>query len=427
MNNHKYFFMFLAHGGTFVSSCYDVELTDTLMTKVIRFGGFEFLSNCLFRQSEPWLLDDMPLIDRWLVGTFMYTNKSFRARMNTYLNIFQSSFSKARRTLGTDINMIVSQVLSAPSDVRVAFIELISLQGNISMLEPFIDAGIHVNDGGIEHSFLGSAALFGNLETFDLLLQNGADTALGISHVFRRCTLPKGFEYCLLTMINRTTSLDIGYQNCDLVSELCSLPLEHTWKPPVLAVLLDRGLFNNLYLVGSASVPLSKSYVFNAIDYKQTQLLQLLLDRGVDMHSQLGDQFDCSSHSDEPYQLFTWLTLAVNFGYTSCLEILVKYSDIHLRDGNGWSALELARHHAAVTHPRVVGVPMFWATGYIAADTDDKTLAVLQTALARQPMSSSSHQSHVKKTIPSQDLQRELNIQRSWGGNYLPTISISTT
>ena len=186
--------VFLAHGGRLIPS---VDFDDgTLLVSVVQskigFGSVE-VSRYLFGHSESWMIEDLKPIDAWIIGLLAYTDQKFRTRLEAYLSLFRSAFVPQTNILNEeplpdafDIDIIVKQVMSASVEDRVSFIQAICTSGTRVTLEPFINAGIDVNETGrVLRSYLETAVRTKNSEIFKLLLFRGAAARLAIRYLYR--------------------------------------------------------------------------------------------------------------------------------------------------------------------------------------------------------------------------------------------------
>jgi len=113
-------------------------------------ASFECLRECLFRQPEPWIANELLPIDRWLVGILAYTDAKFRKALQRYINQYQSVFqaSQIHQNLKAayNVNAIVAEVKSASTRDRVEFLKVISKWGTRDMIVPFIRAGLDLDE-----------------------------------------------------------------------------------------------------------------------------------------------------------------------------------------------------------------------------------------------------------------------------------------
>lgn len=59
----------------------------------MRHGAtFRCLHECLFRQTEPWTVEDLSPIDRWLIGILAHANAEFRQALQRYLDSYRAIF-----------------------------------------------------------------------------------------------------------------------------------------------------------------------------------------------------------------------------------------------------------------------------------------------------------------------------------------------
>ena len=390
-----YIEIFRIRGGSICTSINGLTDARTILSFLIEFeNGFRSrdLSDYLFNRSESWTIDDLTPIDFWIIGILAYSDQRFRARLEAYLQCFQSP--SAPRTgpsgeqlvrIGFDINLIVAQVMSASTPLRVHFLSMICTSGTLRMLKPFLDAGIDINEAEAYSSYLGKAAGGTNREIFQILLDSGAAVYPALKYLSHNKPRFPAEDYCyyLLSIVDRITQIDFKDHSRDPISCLLIGWDESGVTISALEHFLCTGLFNDGELFGGENISLYQRYIFLAICYNRYRALSLLLDYAIDSQRQIGDQFNSDTVFSE-HGSYTWLTLAVHSAQTSCVEAIVKYADIHVRDGSGRNALELAQHYAVATHPRAPG-PFFYYV--ISADDDNKVLAILEKAITSQQSS----------------------------------------
>ncbi|MCJ1432871.1 hypothetical protein MMC27_002229 [Xylographa pallens] len=420
-NVKPYIEMFRVRGG---SVCVNLDTwtdRDTILSYLVEFEiGFDSatLSEYLFTRSESWTIDDLMPIDFWIIGILAYTDQKFRARLEAYLECFRSPLAPQMGPSGKqsvltafDIDVIVAQFMSASTDLRVHFLSIICTSGTFRMLKPFLDAGIDINEVGRGNSYLGMAARASNLETFQILLDSGAAVGPALSYssyVWVRAPA-EDLPYYLQSMLDRITQIDFKDDLHDPILSLLKNWNESNVTASALEHFLCTGLFNHGRLFGGENIPIKESYILWAICVGQDRALSLFLEHAIDLQRQLGDQFGCDGGWLKSGS-YTWLTLAVYWGRASCVEIIVKYADIHVRDGSGRNALESAREIKADHHTRR------WDTqrGSVNPKDDDKILAILEKGSASQPIIYSESNIATRNITAKPDAEAGLFARGSW-------------
>ncbi|MCJ1397808.1 hypothetical protein MMC11_001004 [Xylographa trunciseda] len=425
----SYLEVFLVNGGSVISDIDTPAYGPPLLSLVGSEIGFfsDDLSHSIFGQGESWTAEDLGPMDAWIIGVSAHADRRFRARLESYLhNSFQSAFTPRRnipseQSVGNafNINVIVAQVMSAAADDRVSFIHAICTSGTHLMLKPFLDAGIDVNeDTSADGSYLGSAASVRNSDIFHMLLNSDAAVGPALRYVSSNFTWSADDLRCYLQpMVDQVTLLDFTDHRHDPIHKLMHSTLDSDVITQTLEHLLGAGLFDNDRLFGGECTVLYESYIFNAIYKSHGRALDLFLSYGINPDRQISDQFKCGSKYSE-YRSYTWLTLAVHTGKASCVKVLLKYADMHVRDGSGCNALELARNFAAGGHPR-------WTEyrQHVGKEDDDEVLAVLEKALASQPISNSGDLTITHDVIQKPDAEPGLFAYGKWKGKSIPPYS----
>ena len=303
--------------------------------------------------------------------------------------------------------------MDAPMHLRVRFLASICTFGTLRMLRPFLDAGADINEGKGPHNYLAAAAYSKNFEIFQILLDSGAVVGPALLRL-----LFLNFRYSdeeFRFYITMTADHAIQVEFDESKDDDSILSFLYYWRcsdviTPILEHFLCAGLFINGRLFGGESIFLKESYIFVAIIRERDQALSLLLKHGIDSRTQIGHQFNCPAWYSETRSC-TWLTLAVRFGRAPCVKILLKYVDVHVCDGSGYNALELAKYYTTEKHPRLEHNHRL---GVIFAEDDDRVLAVLEEAIASQAEGCPDGVIATRKVIPTPDAGTELFTFRSW-------------
>lgn len=390
----EYLRTFFASGGIALEDEDEAEATTLLSTLVGGAPGFDCVWDCLFHQSEPWIVENLTLVDTWIIGILCHTDSAFRFKVRDYLDSFRSPFCTPRRFSGDDavessfgIREILNRVKSAPPKYRVSFLKTISLSGTPSMLRPFLDARIDVNEGKTWNSYLGNAAANGQVKMFHMLLDAGANTALALPQ-FLRCGEALAaplFEQLLLTLLENIVPTVLSSNDEDPLPGVLSSTKALQSCPQAPNILFRNGIFREEGLYGQEDVYISQSYMLQAILASRPVLVELLLDQGAEADVRIGHLFRLDRTARKNFETYTWLTLAVEWGRASCADVLVKHgARLAAPDGSGRTALQLARSHVASEHPRFLDCYYYLDWGATAAQ-DAETLAVLEGALVGQP------------------------------------------
>ena len=385
---------------------YDIcngEIKMSILSALLEGGfGFDVVPDILLHYSQPWVVEDLGSSSVWYIGTLAYSDRTFFNILRSCLRGEQSVPKISSANVAEDIlhsvfgiDAIVSQVLDASVKERSRFIRTLIEKGTTSMLEPFVDAGLNLDEGYILRNYLGLAAELGKLDFFNMLVDAGANCARAIASF---CTNvyeleDTVFKSRLLILLDRATA-DAGYTSDSRFAHIDAL---HSFlqsdramdvQPDGPAILLKKGIFNRGKIVGTEAVFAHCSYAVEAIRRNRPATLKLLLEHGTPWDIPIGEMHPINTQLHEPLHKYTLLTLAVELGRIACVDTLLKHANnptnsiVH-PDGRGQSALQLAISATAAPHPRdtVSKGIIPYVTVEVSAFQDTSVLALLQDAL----------------------------------------------
>ena len=148
-----YLDMFLACEGCLVGHP-SKQSSSTMLWVMIDTGGLPCLHRHIFKEEVPWVLEDLTLIDRWLIGTFAYGDESFRRDLIGYLNSFQPQ-SPSRHSSGRDEELpqpfempaIAKQVKCCTDPLlRFLFLQILLRFDSSITLNLSISAGLEIEE-----------------------------------------------------------------------------------------------------------------------------------------------------------------------------------------------------------------------------------------------------------------------------------------
>lgn len=350
--------------------------------------GFQAVRDCLFHSSQIWTIEDLKLRSRWYVGILAHTDEKFHATLLQYCSSYRSPFKNSYLATSDkmiksifSVRKIVEEVSFAPLRDRTIFLQTIIREGTPQMLDPFLRAGIDLDEGHILENYLGTAVSSGKLPAAISLLDAGASAARALSML---CDWSgnhsQHFEPMFLMLIDclADTNGNITEDDCPdpVVAVLrCKRAIEI--RPDSVELLLKSGWFISSRLYGSQKTLEVQSYVVNAIFFDRPDSVRTLLAYGVSTESDIQDMFGSVSMGSAGS--YTWLTLAIEFGKTACVKALVEYSDntkglVRRRDKGGRCAIDFAQSFAIGPHPRVPSMyGVRWMEGYIVGNKDINT------------------------------------------------------
>lgn len=257
----------------------------------------------------------------------------------------------------------------------------------MSMIEPFLDAGIDVNGGfGGSSNLLGNAAAMGNMDVVYMLLDVGADGFLAFYHFLDRSRhLSDALFERLLELLAENSRPDPSMEDCpDALLQIIQSERALSVHLEAPKILLNRKIFSHRSM-GNATGTVKSwgglSYMYEAISRHLPAVIDLLLQHEAPADGQMCHSF---KFGDEPGGLHTWVTFSVMRGAANCTDVLIQHgADITVLDGTGSSAIQLARSNRAASHPRIFQTKphqLFFDSFSITAEEDAETLAVVERA-----------------------------------------------
>ena len=154
--------------------------------------GFDVVPDIILHYSQPWVVEDLGLRSVWYIGILAYSDKIFSKILRSCLCNERSVLKISNAVVAEDIlhsvfgiDAVVTQVLEAQSKERDRFVCTLIEKGTTSMLEPFIYAGLNLDEGEDLHNYLSLAAGLGKLDFFNILVNAGANCTQAISHFCR--------------------------------------------------------------------------------------------------------------------------------------------------------------------------------------------------------------------------------------------------
>ena len=384
---------------------YDICKTSILSALLEGVFGFDIVPDIVLHYSQPWFVEDLGSRSIWYIGILAHSDR-------TFLRILRSCFCNERSVPKISnaspaedilhsvfgIDAVVTQVLEAPLKERDRFVRTLIEKGSTPMLEPFIDAGLNLDEGESIQNYLSLAAGLGKLDFFNMLVDAGANCT---QTIFRFCGMPNEledpvFKSLLSVLLDRATSdarRTDGFRDAFLGVLWSSRAMD--LQPDGPAILLRKGIFDWGQVVGTREMFPSPDYVISAIHQNRPAALKLLLERGIPWDLPIGELHPITIWwHEELLQDYTMLTLAVELGHVACVDTLLKHANeptnsIVRPDGGNRSALQLAMSAAAAPHPRanVFGrgnLRVRIVAEEVTEFQDTSVLALLQDALTAE-------------------------------------------
>ena len=145
--------------------------------------GFDGLRCCIEQQTLDCDLENLSGRSLWYCASLAHADETFRGKLFSRLRAFRDSQRYSDEQLHAyiesklSIRRIVDEVEATDAIARCVFLKTLAQKGTPTMNLPFISAGIPLDEGNGVFNYLGAAALAANLDTFELLLNSGANAA----------------------------------------------------------------------------------------------------------------------------------------------------------------------------------------------------------------------------------------------------------
>lgn len=384
----SYIAAYLAHGGQLLTERHKT-ITDgpcgslfysanyeTILSVLLESGlGLDCVQDCLLRQVEPWIIEDLAQIDAWYIGVLAHINRDFREAIKKHIDSYRSPFDTTRRSASNDsfesvfgVKSIVAQLKRALQTATNKFLHTIRFSGAYTMLKPFLYAVVEVNRDGLWDNSLCSTVADGRVEKFHMLLDAGANAEL-----MRR--------------------------------DWSSVPtLEHSFSALFKSAFVNSEVLEHRRLREMEDSSLIEDWMLAIIRHDRSDMLDFLLRHGAEPNVQIRRLHACWSFGWRMSRPCTWLTLAVECGSVTCVKLLVKYgAEIAQPEASGRTALQLAQANTACDHCR--GFFLYTPGGIdlsheVEAADDIEILAILERAMEAQCERSAAMAMHPKRETP---------------------------
>ena len=344
------------------------------------------ISRSLFHLSESWTVDELSSFGICLLGAIAHVDPEFRTRLKECLGSYRSPLLAAG-TIYTDslyestfgIASVLGHFHRLDSYNSRMLLCTLCRSSTASTLRPFLEIGIDLDHP--VNSMLGCAASIGNLEIVRMLIARGANGALALPNLIK-CgkDLSDGvFNHLLELLVECSRPASFTQMNGDALYSVISTSRALLSHPKVPEILICRKVLSDVLI----NHPCRESnyecnYMCLAIREKLRSIVELFLQHGLYANTKSA-----------------WLMHSIKCGATSCTEVLIQHgADVNFQDGEGQSALQLARSNVASSHPRIRS-PCTRDMCYecrvrVTAEEDAATLAVVEQALRLKGQSTDS-------------------------------------
>ena len=376
--------IYLQHGGNLFTTGVFEEATLRILLLYYGPGTVNLVSETFFHSSEFLTVDEISSLGICILGSVARVNPEIRTRLKAYLASYRSPLLAAgaiyadtqlESTFGTASVLRHFHRLDA-LDSR-AFLAGLCRTGTPSMLRPFIDTRIDLNDNNKYYNMLGNAAAIGNMDIVCMLLESGANGALALHHfILYGIELSDGlYKHLLELLVESSRPTSFERLSCDALLAVIDSFRALSTHPKAPEVLIRRKVFSDELI----SCPCTRdqcSYMCLAIRNRMCSVVELLLQHGAYAKT-----------------MSSWLIFSVNYGAASCTEALIQQgADVNFVDGTGGSALQLARSNVTAPHPRTVRKFNNVYHGYheVTAGEDVEILAVMERAFRLKAQSTNN-------------------------------------
>ena len=368
-------------------------------------ASFRWLHECLFRQTEPWTVEDLTPIDRWLIGILAHANTEFRQALQRYLDSYRTVFGRPTICNGLSafkVDSIVSEAQQASTRDRIEFLKIISKWGTREMMQPFLAADLDVNErSSNEHmpwlrlSYLSKAVKAGNFGTFQILLEAGACPTRALIYLSRHpknlapCESPERREQMIRALAEYAEPRHLDGHDEELLSLLLRTDDIRTYSARHADALIDNFFLQRAMIFSQERPRLLNTYILIAVVLNLPQMLRHLHKSGflINGNQIVGEVLrgERVSIKGDLVGKYTWLTLAIHLGHASCVKFfLTNDANIMQPDPSGRIPFNMANDFVAGEHPRAAMKLYIWPyqppQRYPSAQDDDAVVAALQFA-----------------------------------------------
>ena len=144
--------------------------------------GFDIVPNIILHYSKAWVVEDLGRSSVWYIAILAYSDRNFSRLLRSCLRSERSAPELSDAGVADHIlhsafviDALVSQVLDAPLRQRNIFLRTLMKKGTTTMLKPFIDAGLDLDEGDVTQNYLSLTAELSNTDFFNMLIDAGAD------------------------------------------------------------------------------------------------------------------------------------------------------------------------------------------------------------------------------------------------------------
>ena len=367
-------------------------------------ASFECLRQYPFLQLEPWLVTELSQTDRWLVVALEHTDAKFRNTLQNYLGMYRPGLQASH--LLPSMRATVIEVQNASARDRIELLKIVSKWGTGDMLAPFLGNALDLDESysnerttWLRLSYLSKAVKWGNLDTFQTLLEAGACPTRGLIYLSRH---PESLPPCektelrkgmVLALAERAQPEHLQGKNEEVLALLLRTHDVRRYCSRAAELLIERFILQRVDEIKNQPETLRSMCMLIAMFLGLPQILELFDSHGLLVCGEksigriLGGQ-SVVLKGDIAGKC-TWLTLAVEFGLVSCVRLFIDNgADCTQLDPCGRTALDMAENYVSRPHPRAATELHFWPCQppqrLVSAEDDQEILAALRLAAQSQ-------------------------------------------
>ena len=145
--------------------------------------GLSYLETFVYQYIDLYTLEEMASVDAWILAALARSFPTFRKCMEAHLASYRtaSSLSSVRSPTKQVIPQFmedrqIAEVKHASVKVRTGFLRTICSRGTVSMVKPFLNGQLDVNEveGSLPTTYIRAAASQGNVDVIIALMEAGA-------------------------------------------------------------------------------------------------------------------------------------------------------------------------------------------------------------------------------------------------------------
>lgn len=340
-------------------------------TSTLIFGstlGPEYLQSFVYRYIDLLAMDELTLLDSWMLAAVAHTVPAFGIRIKRQLEEYRTPPSissylhrKPLKYEQLDYKYQVAKIQNGDIKTRAMFMREICFKGSSSILEPLLQAGIDVNevpDVG-SRTYLECAARAGNFDVVSRLLKAGARSPYDPLDAKAGPVNPRGGP--IKELIRRWEFTKVDYRSektkpiseeLRVLDELISAPgipehatLEYAIYarlPQAVDRLITGGYGRRKDSLLANTDPYLKigSEVVSAVIHRDFRCLKMLTEHDFGLeYEDLGG--------------YTALLHGLDKGYDNFVALLLQNgAQVAQNTSSGWAPALLAKKNLAAKHPR---------------------------------------------------------------------------